>query len=81
MNICPVKGCKEPTRRSQFMCRRHWYQAPRFLRWAVNDAWRHFRAVASGDSGRPLEERLAAVAALREARKQCLQAVEEKAGQ
>ncbi len=37
---CPKKGCPEPVRRGQLMCRDHWYRVPIALRREVNETWR-----------------------------------------
>lgn len=46
---CPKNGCKARVSRSQFACRRHWYEVSKETRQAIYEAYR------SGDTGAHME--------------------------
>ena len=38
-HTCHATNCKKPVAEEMFMCKKHWYQLPAFLR---NQIWKHY---------------------------------------
>lgn len=47
--VCKAAGCTVGVRRSQLMCRGHWFAVPAKLRARINETWRAWKATGLRD--------------------------------